>query len=166
MQVRKHIAFIRGDGIEFIRYNAHRADTAFFIDPPYTLAARRLYTFGEIDHRRLFKVATKITGDFLMTYDDTEEIRELLPPLADPRRDRAGKRFFEQIDLLPRLRHAPLRLAQEHAAQDETEPRFPLLQFAKRAALQTIFELEKIPAQFLAPQSRTPPHKGGEQVGT
>ena len=25
---------------------------------------------------------------------------------------------------------------------------------------------EKIPAQFLAPQSRTPPHKGGEQVGT
>jgi DNA adenine methylase len=77
VQVRKDVAFIQGDGIEFIRYNAHRADIAFFIDPPYTLAARRLYTFGEIDHRRLFKVATKITGDFLMTYDDTEEICKL-----------------------------------------------------------------------------------------
>ena len=77
VQIRKDIAFIQGDGIEFIRYNAHRPDTAFFIDPPYTQAARRLYTFGEIDHRKLFKAATKIKGDFLMTYDATEEIQKL-----------------------------------------------------------------------------------------
>ena len=77
VEKRQNIAFIRGDGIDFIRYNAHRKDTAFFIDPPYTQAARRLYTFGEIDHRKLFKAATTITGDFLMTYDDTKEIRNL-----------------------------------------------------------------------------------------
>ncbi|MCU1305244.1 MAG: class adenine-specific methyltransferase [Candidatus Sulfotelmatobacter sp.] len=77
IEKRRQIAFIQGDGIDFIRYNAHRADTAFFIDPPYTQAARRLYTFGEIDHRKLFKAAMKIKGDFLMTYDATEEIQKL-----------------------------------------------------------------------------------------
>lgn len=75
--LRQNIAFLQVDGIEFIRYNAHRPDTAFFIDPPYTVAARRLYTHSEIDHRELFNVARTIKGDFLMTYDDTEEIRKL-----------------------------------------------------------------------------------------
>jgi DNA adenine methylase len=74
---RQDIDFIQGDGIEFIRYNAHRSDTAFFIDPPYTVAGRRLYTHSEIDHRELFKAAQKIRGDFLMTYDNVEEIREM-----------------------------------------------------------------------------------------
>lgn len=77
VQIRKQIAFIEGDGIEFIRYNAHRPDTAFFIDPPYTVAGRRLYKHSEIDHRELFRVAKDIQGDFLMTYDDSDEIREL-----------------------------------------------------------------------------------------
>lgn len=71
------IAFMQGDGIEFIRYNAYRTDTAFFIDPPYTVAARRLYRHSDLDHRALFAAARQIAGDFLMTYDDTEEMREL-----------------------------------------------------------------------------------------
>ena len=74
---RADAAFIQGDGIEFIRYNAHRSETAFFIDPPYTVAGRRLYAFSELDHKRLFKAAATIKGDFLMTYDDAEEIRNL-----------------------------------------------------------------------------------------
>jgi DNA adenine methylase len=74
---RDSIAFIQGDGIDFIRYNAHRRATAFFIDPPYTVAGRRLYAFSELDHRRLFKVASTIKGDFLMTYDNAEEIKKL-----------------------------------------------------------------------------------------
>jgi DNA adenine methylase len=74
---RTDMTFIQGDGIEFIRYNAHRSDTAFFIDPPYTVAGRRLYAFSNLDHRKLFKVAACIKGDFLMTYDDAKEIRNL-----------------------------------------------------------------------------------------
>jgi len=77
LHTRQDISFIRGDGIEFIRYNAHRADTVFFIDPPYTLAGRRLYKHSELDHRELFRVASGIRGDFLMTYDNANEIREL-----------------------------------------------------------------------------------------
>lgn len=74
---RHNISFLRGDGVEFIRYNAHRADAVFFIDPPYTLAGRRLYKHSELDHRELFKVASNIRGSFLMTYDNAKEIRKL-----------------------------------------------------------------------------------------
>jgi DNA adenine methylase len=74
---RSDIGFIQGDGIEFIRNNAYRSDTAFFIDPPYTVAGRRLYTHSEIDHRELFRVTQSIRGDFLMTYDNSDEVQEL-----------------------------------------------------------------------------------------
>lgn len=74
---RHDMAFLHGDGVEFIRYNGFRPDTAFFIDPPYTIAGRRLYTHSEINHRELFAAAKTIQGDFLMTYDNADEIREL-----------------------------------------------------------------------------------------
>jgi DNA adenine methylase len=77
LQTRRNISFVQGDGIEFMRYNAHRPDTVFFIDPPYTLAGRRLYTHSQIDHEELFRVASGIRGDFLMTYDNAKEIRYL-----------------------------------------------------------------------------------------
>jgi DNA adenine methylase len=52
----------------------------FFIDPPYTAAGKkagsRLYTHADINHDALFSVVVGLTGDFLMTYDDTETIRE------------------------------------------------------------------------------------------
>jgi DNA adenine methylase len=76
-RTRGNISFIPGDGIEFIRYNAHRLDTAFFIDPPYTVAGRRLYTHSNVDHENLFAAASRIRGDFLMTYDNAKEIRYL-----------------------------------------------------------------------------------------
>lgn len=71
------VKFIQGDGIEFIRYHAYREEVAFFIDPPYTVAGRRLYSFPDVDHRKLFKTCTAIKGSFLMTYNDTPEIRKL-----------------------------------------------------------------------------------------
>lgn len=74
---RRNIAAICGDGIEFIRYNACRPDTAFFIDPPYTVAGRRLYRHSVVDHEELFRVANRIRGDFLMTYDNAVGIKEL-----------------------------------------------------------------------------------------
>jgi DNA adenine methylase len=69
-RVRHRITFIEGDGVEVLRKNAHRPDIVAFIDPPYTVAARRLYTHWEMDHEELFSVVNSFAGDFLMTYDD------------------------------------------------------------------------------------------------
>jgi DNA adenine methylase len=80
-EVRDRITFIEGDGLEYIKSQSHRAQVAHFIDPPYTVAARRLYRFSEIDHARLFRTAKGLAGDFLMTYDNTAEIRELASKL-------------------------------------------------------------------------------------
>ncbi|MGH9395626.1 MAG: DNA adenine methylase [Terriglobia bacterium] len=74
----KHrIRFGQQDGIQFIRNNADRNEIAFFIDPPYTVASRRLYVHSQIDHEKLFRETSALKGDFLMTYDDTKPVRTL-----------------------------------------------------------------------------------------
>lgn len=75
--VRERITFIQGDGVEVMRRNADRPDAVFFIDPPYTVAAKRLYNHWEMDHEELFSVAQSLRGDFLMTYDNDERVRLL-----------------------------------------------------------------------------------------
>ncbi len=77
IEVRDRIRFRHGDGFQIVEENAHRADAAFFVDPPYTVAGRRLYKYSEIDHRRLFQLLAGVAGDFLATYDDAPEIRGL-----------------------------------------------------------------------------------------
>ncbi len=74
---RDRIICLPGDGIRFIVANSHRPDAVFFIDPPYTVAGRRLYVHSEIDHEELFRVSAKIKGDFLMSYDNAEPVRAL-----------------------------------------------------------------------------------------
>ena len=79
--IRDRIKFIRGDGFEVIRKYAQCTDVVFFIDPPYTASAKkagaRLYKYHQVNHEELFQLAEKIKGDFLMTYDDAEEVRAL-----------------------------------------------------------------------------------------
>jgi DNA adenine methylase len=75
--VKTKVIFIKGDGFNIIEENMHRQDVVFFIDPPYTVAGNRLYQYCDIDHERLFLLASKVTGDFLMTYDDVAEIEQL-----------------------------------------------------------------------------------------
>ena len=81
LEVRERIEFIEGDGMEVMAQNSHRPDAVYFIDPPYTAAGKkagsRLYTHSEVRHEELFRRATTLVGDFLMTYDDTVEIRQL-----------------------------------------------------------------------------------------
>jgi DNA adenine methylase len=77
IEVKRRVRFEQGDGLEAIRKNATRPDVAFFLDPPYTVAGRRLYTYNDVDHRELFQIVSGVSGDFLMTYDDAEEIRDL-----------------------------------------------------------------------------------------
>lgn len=79
--MRERVTFVEGDGINFIKQHTRDSDAAFFIDPPYTAAGKRagsrLYAHSELDHVELFKAASEIKGDFLMTYDDAGEVREL-----------------------------------------------------------------------------------------
>jgi DNA adenine methylase len=79
--IRPRLMFIQGDGPEMIRQNAHRPHTTFFVDPPYTVAGkragRRLYKYADLNHQALFHLMSRVAGDFLMTYDDADEVREL-----------------------------------------------------------------------------------------
>lgn len=81
--VREKITFIHGDGIDAIDKYAAQQRAAFFIDPPYTAgkngkrAGTRLYTHNELDHERLFTRVENIEGDFLMTYDNADEVASL-----------------------------------------------------------------------------------------
>ena len=74
---REAITFIEGDGIDFIERHANLKDRVWFIDPPYTVAGRRLYMHSDIDHRRLFQAVARLKGDFLMTYDNARPIQGL-----------------------------------------------------------------------------------------
>jgi DNA adenine methylase len=78
---RDRITFLQANGFDLIERTLGRADAAFFIDPPYTAskkrAGSRLYRYHEVDHVRLFRLAAQTVGDFLMTYDQAEEIEAL-----------------------------------------------------------------------------------------
>lgn len=74
---REKIHFIHGNAFENLPSNEARTDVVYFIDPPYVKAGGRLYRHAEIDHLALFEQANRLTGDFLITYDDHPEICEL-----------------------------------------------------------------------------------------
>jgi DNA adenine methylase len=75
--IRDRFSFIEGDGVEVIRRYADVEDAVFFVDPPYTVASRRLYHNWRIDHRALFALLAKVKGEVLLTYDHTKEIAAL-----------------------------------------------------------------------------------------
>jgi DNA adenine methylase len=76
--VAKRIEFIHGDAFEVMTEYLEDKDAVFFIDPPYTAggksAGSRLYAHSEVDHEKLFALCEKLHGDFLMTYDNAEEV--------------------------------------------------------------------------------------------
>lgn len=79
--VASRIRFIQGDAFDVIAKHQKEAATVFFIDPPYTAggkrAGSRLYNHSEVDHEKLFAACESMHGDFLMTYDNAEEVRAL-----------------------------------------------------------------------------------------
>lgn len=75
--MRQRFTFIEGDGLSVIDAYADEEGAAFFIDPPYTGAARRLYSHWQIDHRLLFNEVKRVAGSVLLTYDSTSEIAAL-----------------------------------------------------------------------------------------
>jgi len=75
--LKERFSFSHQDGLELIEAYLDDEDTAFFVDPPYTKAARRLYQHWQIDHRKLFSLLSRVKGDVLLTYDDSKEIKNL-----------------------------------------------------------------------------------------
>ncbi len=91
--VASNIDFRQDDGLKVIQEFSGQKDAIFFIDPPYTAggkkAGRRLYRYFELDHDRLFSLCKRIKGDFLMTYDDAEEVKQM------------ARKYGFQIRLIP-----------------------------------------------------------------
>ncbi len=79
--IAHRIVFLKEDGLGVMTDYSERSDAIFFIDPPYTAggknAGRRLYRHYQLDHERLFDICASLAGDFLMTYDNADEVREL-----------------------------------------------------------------------------------------
>lgn len=81
--LQARVTFIAGDGLEVLATHVGDPNAVFFIDPPYTAgkngkrAGERLYRHNELDHDRLFELASHIQGDFLMTYDNSDEVHGL-----------------------------------------------------------------------------------------
>jgi DNA adenine methylase len=75
--VKSKMKFVLGDGFEELDKLKDDPRVFAFIDPPYTIAGKRLYTHFDIDHDKLFALVENFKGKFMMTYDDTEEIRAL-----------------------------------------------------------------------------------------
>ncbi|MCC6581901.1 MAG: DNA adenine methylase, partial [Phycisphaeraceae bacterium] len=73
--VKNKIEFIRGDAFGVMEQYAERKEAVFFIDPPYTIAGKRLYTHFDLNHEKLFALTSRLRGHFMMTYDDTPEVR-------------------------------------------------------------------------------------------
>jgi DNA adenine methylase len=77
--VASRINFRCDDGLKVMQEFAPRQDVVHFIDPPYTAggkrAGKRLYKHCDIDHDRLFTICESLKGDFLITYDNAEEVK-------------------------------------------------------------------------------------------
>jgi DNA adenine methylase len=75
--INKKITVIEGNAFDILDKYKNNSDVYFFIDPPYSIAGKRLYTHYDIDHELLFKKVSELHGKFLLTYDNTEYIRNL-----------------------------------------------------------------------------------------
>ncbi len=76
-ELRSRINFVHADGLQIMEQHAGDPRVAHFVDPPYTVAGRRLYRHSVIEHPRLFAIAQSAVGELLMTYDDSREIVHL-----------------------------------------------------------------------------------------
>lgn len=80
-EIHHRFTVIEGDGIDVLAGHRESENAIFFIDPPYTASGKkagaRLYRYNELNHPSLFRAAESLKGDFLITYDDAEGVREL-----------------------------------------------------------------------------------------
>ncbi len=84
-EISKHrhkIEFLETDAMTVLEERARTPGCVVFADPPYTAggkrAGQRLYTHHQIDHLRLFEMLSDAHTDFVLTYDYSNEIVELV----------------------------------------------------------------------------------------
>jgi len=79
--IRTRLSFECRDAFEVLDECKDDKNSVFFIDPPYTAggkkAGSRLYTHHDLDHEKLFSICSELTGNFIMTYDNANEVKEL-----------------------------------------------------------------------------------------
>lgn len=74
---REKFTAINDDALKILTSNIENDEFIYFIDPPYVSAGKRLYRYSDLNHERLFELCSKVKGDFLMTYEMSEEIIHL-----------------------------------------------------------------------------------------
>ena len=78
------LGFCEGDGMGVLAALGGEVGegVVLFVDPPYTAGGkrpgRRLYAHNEIDHHQLFELLANSRASFLMTYDFSREILDLI----------------------------------------------------------------------------------------
>ena len=87
-EIGKHadkVEFLEGDCMRILDPLLQKwgEKAAVFVDPPYTgeggkRAGSRLYAHCTIDHARLFEILDRNGSNFLMTYDEAQEIVDLI----------------------------------------------------------------------------------------
>lgn len=74
---RHKFTALHEDAFSIFEKQVSNQSAAFFVDPPYVKAAKRLYNHYQIDHCHVFQLAANVKGKALLTYDNTEEIVKL-----------------------------------------------------------------------------------------
>ena len=74
---KANIEFVHGDAFDFMKPDYYDVNTYYFIDPPYTIAGKRLYTHCDIEHEALFKIVSEMPCHYLMTYDKCDYVISL-----------------------------------------------------------------------------------------
>lgn len=74
---RGALLFREDDGLEVLFEHRKNPMAAFFIDPPYPVAGKRLYRFHDLDHRSLFHSMSLLEGPILATYDHNPQVEDL-----------------------------------------------------------------------------------------
>ncbi len=69
---KDRIVFIKGDAFRYFDGRYGYRQGCCFIDPPYSVAGRKLYRYGEVDNELLFKKVSSLPYPFLMTYDKSD----------------------------------------------------------------------------------------------
>lgn len=76
-RVSRKLEFHCQDGLDLIPTYIADSSAAFFVDPPYTIggkkAGKRLYTYNNLDHERLFGLLARVAGPIMLTYADAPE---------------------------------------------------------------------------------------------
>jgi len=77
------LLFYEGDGVGILNTFADYPGSRFFVDPPYTAAGgkragSRLYKHNTVDHARIFQALAQSRADFLMTYDYSSQVVDLI----------------------------------------------------------------------------------------